>query len=187
MITYNEIYDASRKERYSEQLQPLAKNFIKEVANYLRDKKEIAAKEDDMFSDVIVKTKKQLENAQTLFKELMLRRRKKILNLILIAAETGISKQDFENMLQIEKNLFEELMKNIDFSDKKLKSLLVGGEISEEAVEKNELVCFLDHIEAFVDMEGEPMGPYEKGQMANIPKNIAEILIGDGKAEVVKE
>ena len=65
----------------------------------MKEKKEIASKQDDDFSDVIIKTKKQLENAITLFKELMLRRRKKILNLILIAAETGISKQDFENML----------------------------------------------------------------------------------------
>ena len=30
MITYNELYDALRKERYSEQLQPIPKNFIKE-------------------------------------------------------------------------------------------------------------------------------------------------------------
>ena len=41
--------------------------------------------------------------AGILFKELMLRRRKKILNLVLIAAETGISKQDFNNMLSLEK------------------------------------------------------------------------------------
>ena len=90
MITYNDIYEAARKERYSTPLQPISKNFVEEVANYLREKKEIASKQDDDFSDVIIKTKKQLENAMTLFKELMLRRRKKILNLVLIAAETGI-------------------------------------------------------------------------------------------------
>ena len=44
MITYNELYDALRKERYSEQLQPIPKRFIKEVAAYLKDKKEIANK-----------------------------------------------------------------------------------------------------------------------------------------------
>ena len=75
MITYNDIYEASRKERYSEQLQKIPKNFISEVSNYLKEKKEIAAIVDDVFADVIIKTKKQLENAVTLFKELMLRRR----------------------------------------------------------------------------------------------------------------
>ena len=85
MITYNDIYEAARKERYSEQLQPLPKNFIQEVAEYFREKKEISAKEDNLFSDVIIKTKKQFENAVTIFKELMLRRRKKLLNFFFIS------------------------------------------------------------------------------------------------------
>ena len=63
MITYNELYDALRKERYSEQLQPIPKRFINEVAAYLKDKKEIANKENDDFSDTILKTKKQYENS----------------------------------------------------------------------------------------------------------------------------
>ena len=31
MITYNDIYEALRKERYSEQLQNLGKNFVKAI------------------------------------------------------------------------------------------------------------------------------------------------------------
>src|SRR3989338_1095829 len=126
MITYNDLYEAARKERYSDQLQQLPKNFILEIAEYLKEKKELVSKDDDLFSDMIAKTKKQLENATTLFKELMTRRRKKILDLVLIAAETGISKQDFDNMLSFEKSLFEELMKNIEGSDKSLSKIPNG-------------------------------------------------------------
>jgi len=182
MITYNDIYEAARKERYSDQLQNLPKNFIDEVADYLKDKKEISAKQDSDFSDVILKTKKQLENAITLFKELMLRRRKKILNLVLIAAETGISKQDFENMLAFEKELFEEFMKCVDISDHKLDRSLNGA----EAIKKNNLIVFKEHVEEFLDLEGETMGPFEKGQIANIPNEIAKILVDDKKAEFVE-
>jgi len=181
MITYNDIYEASRKERYSEQLQKLGKNFIEEVSDYLRDKKEIASKEED-FSDVIMKTKKQLENAVTLFKELMRRRREKILRLVMIAAETGISKQDFENMLVIEKELFEELMKGIDITDRKLSEILNG-----KKEETNEMILFLDNVEEFVGLEGEKIGPFEKGQIANLPKEIVRILVGEGKCEVIVE
>jgi DNA replication initiation complex subunit (GINS family) len=184
MITYKDIYDAARKERYSEQLQPIAKNFINEVANYLKEKKEIASKENDDFSDVIIKTKKQLENAQTLFKEFMLRRRKKILNLVLIATETGISKQDFDNMFAFEKSLFEDLMKCIDVSNKNLNETL-NGKVEES--QKNELVVFNESVEEFVDLDGNQMGGFEKGQIANIPKEIAKILIDSGKAEVIEE
>jgi len=183
MITYNDIYEASRKERYSEQLQKLSKKFVQDFSSYLKDKKEIASKEDDAFSDMAMKTKKQLENAITLFKELMLRRRKKILTLVLIAAETGISKQDFENMLLFEKELFDDFMKCVDVSDKKLNSSLNGGKEKEQA---NELVLFDENVEEFLGMDGEKMGPYEKGQMANLPKEIAKILIDGKKVEVVE-
>ena len=184
MITYNDIYEAARKERYSGQLQKLSKKFILDVAVYLKEKKEIASKQDDDFSDVIIKTKKQLENAITLFKELMLRRRKKILNLILIAAETGISKQDFDNMLQFEKDLFEELMKCIKNSDKKLNEILNG---KKQETQRNELVCFLENVEEFVGLDGEKIGGFEKGQIANIPKEIAKILIEDKKCKILED
>lgn len=184
MITYNDIYEAARKERYSTQLQPIPKNFVEEVSNYLKEKKEIASKEDDDFSDVIMKTKKQLENAITLFKELMLRRRKKILNLVLIAAETGISKQDFDNMLTFEKDLFEDFMKCIDFSDKKVSEIL-NGEKTEDS--KNELVVFIEDVEEFMGLDGKKMGGFEKGQLVNIPKEIAKILVDDNKAEIIEK
>ena len=184
MITYNDIYEAARKERYSTQLQPIPKNFVEEVANYLKEKKEIASKQDDDFSDVIMKTKKQLENAITLFKELMLRRRKKILNLVLIAAETGISKQDFDNMLAFEKDLFEDLMKCIDSSDKRVSGVLNGRKTEDP---RNELVVFIENVEEFMDLEGGKMGPFEKGQIANIPKEIAKILIDDNKADIIEK
>ncbi len=182
MITYNDIYEAARKERYSEQLQALPKNFVEEVSSYLKDKKEIALRESDSFSDVIIKTKKQLENAITLFKELMIRRRKKILNLVLIASETGISKQDFENMLVFEKELFEHLAECVDSSDKKLDKALNG----EEAKKENEFIMFKEDLGEFMGMDGEKIGPFKQGDMANVPKEIAKILVEDGKAELVE-
>ncbi|MDO8467701.1 MAG: hypothetical protein Q7S56_02020 [Nanoarchaeota archaeon] len=184
MITYNDIYEAARKERYSESLQKLQKNFIEEVAIYLKEKREMISRDDDVFSDVIVKNKKQLENAVTLFKELMRRRREKLLRLILIAAETGISKQDFENMLLVEREFFEDTMKCIESSDKKISETLNG---KAEDDHKNELVSFEENIEELLDMEGNMMGPFSRGQIANIPREVAKILIEDGKAMSIEE
>jgi len=182
MITYNDIYEVVRKERYSEQLQSLPKNFIFEVAEYLKEKKEIASKESEDFSDVVMKIKKQLENAKILFKELILRRRRKILNLVLIASETGISKQDYENMLDFEKELFDELVKKIELCDKNL-NLALNGEKKEE---ENQLVVFKEDIKEIINFNGEKMS-FEKGQIANIPSEIAKILIDEGKAEKIEE
>ena len=56
-----------------------------------------------------------------------------------------------------------------------------------EEESKNELVVFKKDVGEFLDLEGEKVGPFEKGQMANIPKEIAKILIEDDKAEVVEK
>ena len=184
MITYNDLYEASRKERYSEQLQKLSKSFVKDVSDYLKEKKQMTLKEEGAFPDIILKTKKQLENAITLFKELILRRKKKILSLVLIATETGISKQDFDNMLDFEKKLFENFMKCMDSSDKELEILL---EDKKKEIETNELILFKSDISEFVGLDEEKMGPYEKGQIVNLPKEIAKLFIENGKAELVVE
>ena len=186
MITYNELYDALRKERYSEQLQPLPKNFIKEVSAYLKDKKEIANKKDDDFSDTIIKTKKQFENSIAIFKELMLRRKKKILDLAFVAAETGISKRDFENLLQVEKDAFEGIMKSLEKADKKTSEILKGID-EEEQRSKNKMIIFIEDTEEFLDLDGNKLGPFKKGDVANISEEIANILLVDKKAESIDE
>lgn len=182
MITYNDIYEAARKERYSDQLQSLPDSFILEVKNYLNEKKQIALKEDADFSDVIVKTKKQIENAMTLFKELMVRRRKKILTLVLIAAETGISRQDFDHMLDFEKELFEEFMKSIEESDKKVNKTMDSK--SEQGETKD--VLFKEDVGEFMGLSGKKVGPFKKGDKVSLPKEIAQILVEGKKAEIVE-
>ncbi|VVB78228.1 Uncharacterised protein [uncultured archaeon] len=186
MIAYNELYDALRKERYSEQLQPIPKNFIKDVAAYLKDKKEIANKKDDDFSDTIMKTKKQFENSIAIFKELMLRRKKKILELAFVAAETGISKRDFENMLAVEKEAFEGIMKSLERSDKTINEMLKGMD-NEEHKPKNKMVVFIEDVVEFLDLDGNKLGPFKKGDVANISEEIANILVIDKKAEAIDE
>jgi len=185
MITYNELYDVLRRERYSEQLQPIPKNFIKEVAAYLKDKKEIANKESDDFSDTLLKTKKQFENSIAIFKELMLRRKKKILELAFVAAETGISKRDFENMLALEKECFDAIMKSLEKEDNKIADILKETDKGVEEP-KNKMIVFIQNTDGFLDLDGNKLGPFKKGDVANLSEEIANILIIDKKAESIE-
>ena len=95
-MIYNDLYELLRKEKYSENLQQLPKNFILEVSVFLNGLKSDSTKEDDLFTDSALKSKKQLENSIAIFKEMILRRKKKLLNLVFVAAETGIMKRDYE-------------------------------------------------------------------------------------------
>lgn len=186
MITYNDLYDALRKERYSEQLQPLIKEFVKEVSDYIKDREELVSKNKDLFSGDLQKTKKQLENAISIFKELMLRRKKKLLDLSFVSAETGVSKRDFENMLPFEKETFEKIMKAVNEGDKKMEHILSGA--TEEAnIQKNKLIIFKNDTEEFLDLEGNKLGPFKKGDIVNLSQEIANILIVDNKADPVDE
>jgi DNA replication initiation complex subunit (GINS family) len=184
MITYNELYELLRKERYSEELQNLPKNFLGDVSKYLKEKKEFSSKDDDVFSDVSMKNKKKLENAISIFRELLTRRRKKILNLAFVASMTGISKKDFENLLSFEKDLFEDLVKSLERSEKDLNGAMNGNE---EVEMKHLLVRFLDDVEEFLDMEGNEVGPFKKGEVANLERELIDVLKGDGRVEVLDE
>jgi DNA replication initiation complex subunit (GINS family) len=186
MITYNDIYEALRKEKYSEQLQALPKKFICQVSDYISEKKKLSNQTGDLFSEEIMKTKKQLENAVAIFNELMLLRKKKILGLVFVASETGISKADSANMMEFEKELFDNLIDSVKKAEKKLSQEFNRSGVS-EIEKKYKMVLFLEDIEEIVGRDGEAVGPYNKGVVANIPREVAEILISDEKAEIVSE
>jgi len=183
MLTYNDIYEALRREKYSEQLQPLPKSFINEVSNYLNEKKQVSEKKEDMFSDAIIKSKKQFENAISIFKEIILRRKKKLLNLAFIAKETGISKRDFETMLDFEKEMFDKIVKSMEEADKQMNDLMNGKQDKKNHL----LVTFKDRVDEFLDAKGETIGPFDIGEMANLPEEIVGILKDAGKVNVMGE
>ena len=187
MIAYNDLYETLRKEKYSEPLQSLPKGFVEDFSQYLQDmqKQDENTGEGDLFADSVMRAKKQLENAIALFKELMLRRKKKLLNLVFIAAETGIMKRDYENMLNHERVVFDDLVKSFEEGDKKVQIILNGKKDKVEV--KQRMVMFNQDVEKFVDMDGKVIGPFASGELANLGLEVAKILVEGGKAGYVDE
>lgn len=185
MITYSDLYEALRKEKYNEKLQKLPKNFFVQLGAYLREKKVIANKEDEdsIFNEEIAKTKKQLENAKSIVKELLTIRERKILGLALIAAKTGIDSHDAENVLSHEKELLAMVTKKIEEDGKKLNSVLQG---IEEKNLKNQLIRFTQDTPEFLDPDLNHLGPFKKGDIANLPKEIVTILTENGQADIIE-
>jgi DNA replication initiation complex subunit (GINS family) len=186
MLTYNDLYEILRKEKYSETLQALPKNFVEDFAQYVSERKIQAQGGEDLFAEAAAKSKKQLENSISLFRELILRRKKKMLNLVFVAAETGIMKKDYETMLEFEKEIFDGLIKAFETGDKQLTGLLQNGG-KERPAEMFKLVMFTQSVEQFVDMSGNAIGPFNVGQIANLDKSVGDILVSSGKASFVDE
>ncbi len=183
MLTYNDIYEILRKEKYSEPLQQLPKNFIIEFSKYIAENSVDHAR-TEILADSDIKSKKQLENSISLFRELILRRKKKILNLIFVATETGMMKRDYENMLDIEKAAFERMVKAFEDCDKELSKMLNG---KENKTELNKMILFKQTVDQFMDHNGSLLGPYKQGELVNLESHIASLFVTDGKAMFVDE
>lgn len=183
-MEYNDLYEVLRKEKYSEQLQQISKVFIIDAAEYFEERKKDFNMAGIDFSDSVLRARKQFENSKAIFKELILRRKKKILDLVFVAAETGIMKKDFSNMLDFEKDLFEELVESIERGDKKLKDLMDGRKVEEV---KSKMIVINEDVGEMISMNGEVVGPFKKGDIANLEKEVAELLVSGGKAGFVDE
>jgi len=178
MITYNDLYAILRQEKYNEVLQKLPKNFLDDVREYIKEKKKIIEKDASDFDEAVAKLKKQFDNAKLLINELFSIRQKKILNLALLAKISGVSKSDIENMLPEEKELFELVLNKLKEVEERIKS-----QLSEEKkdLKNNLLVRFKEDTPEFLDAEGNKLGPFKKGDIANLPREIAAILLEDKK------
>jgi DNA replication initiation complex subunit (GINS family) len=183
MINYNDLYELIRKEKFAETLQALPKGFLNDFSLFLSERKN-QPMDTDLFTDTALKSKKQFENSVSLFRELILRRKKKLLNLVFVAAETGIMKRDSENMLPFEKEIFEKLVKAFEDGDKELSKLLQGSN-SSPVEESLKMILFNQDVEQFVDMSGNLVGPFSTGQLANLDSGISNILVSSGKASFV--
>ena len=185
MLTYNDLYEILRKEKYSEALQQLPAGFISELSTFLREQHASSSTEDTPFLEGGLKSKKQLENSIALFKELILRRKRKLLGLVLVANETGILKRDYETMLPFEKETFDTFVKTLETGDKELSRLLHGSQKTEQAGQA--MVLFTQNTEQFVDSSGTLVGPFNVGQLVHLDSTVSSILVSSGKAQYVDE
>lgn len=185
MIGYNDLYDLLRKEKYSDTLQPLPKKFLEEFKEYVQENSSHSSAENNLFSNSDTKTKKQLENAISIFRELILKRKKKILNLVFVATETGIMKRDYENMLSIEKEIFDRLVKTFEDGDKEISRALNNQENKKQSDKR--MIIFTQNVEEFVNHDGAAIGPFKSGELANLNAEIAKILVEGEKASFVDE
>jgi DNA replication initiation complex subunit (GINS family) len=184
MIAFSDIYEAMRKEKYSEKIQQLPRKFLTDVYEYLNEKRAFIEKDKDHFSDVHLRNKKKLENSLASFRDLLRLRKKKILSLAFVAAEVGISKKDFEHLLSFEKDLFEELVRSLEKAEENMNADMMGAAQSER---KHRLVRFLEDVPEFIGFEGNSIGPFQKGIIANIEQEIVEILEQDNRVEIIEE
>ena len=158
------------------------------------------------FYDEKKKAEKQIENAKRLIKEIYERREKKILNIALIKSRTKSHGIATSSLLENEKKFLQEIEKvlssyreNIIYSvmegkpilqikqEEKRQEEISAASVLKEEAKNTKLVRFLYSVPKFIGTELEEYGPFAEEDIANLPAEIADLLIGKGKIEEVKE
>ena len=207
VITYETLYELLKRERERTDLQKLEPAFFSDTINYIKDKKKIleAKAEDSVFApEERKKTERQLENIYKIVKELYERREKKILLLAVDKSRTRSNLIDASGLLKEEKVFFDALTNMLDNYREAILFAVLNEkmpfmqsleekkpvEVFRSAIELKKptrLVRFTSHVPKFVGPELEEYGPFEEEDIANLPAEIADVLINKAKAEEIKE
>ena len=206
-ITYETLFEILKREKDTADLQKLDISFFDDFVDYLNEKKKLLEKEDSLFSyDEKKKVERQIDNARRLIKDIYERREKKIMGIALIKSRTKSDVMDKSAFLEHEKKLFNEIVRTMDLfrksiihnvtqgkkpSELKAENKQVGRDESAGKEDKQDdgstkLVRFLHSVPKFVGKELEEYGPFEEEDIANLPSEIADILIGKGRVEEIK-
>jgi DNA replication initiation complex subunit (GINS family) len=205
VITYETLFELLKRERERPDLQKLEPTFFNDAINYIKDKKKILEAKEGIFAQEEKKKKeRQLENIYKILKELYERREKKIISLALDKSRTHSELIDTTALLKEEKVVFEALTNLLDtYRDAILYSVLNEKlpfmQPIENKKEKEEfktalelkkstkLVRFIAHVPKFVGPELEEYGPFDEEDIANLPSEVADVLINKGRVEEIKE
>ena len=201
-ITYEALFELLKREKDATDLQKLDPNFFNDFVDYLNEKKNMLNKEDTLFSyEEKKKIERQIDNAKRIIKGIYERREKKILDIALTKSRTKSDIMDTSSLLEHEKRFFDEIVKVLNNFRSEVISHIIDGKytskiiIEKEDKENNEkkvskdtkLVRFLYSVPKFVGKELEEYGPFEEEDIANLPTEIAKVLIDKGRVEEVKE
>jgi DNA replication initiation complex subunit (GINS family) len=203
-ITIQTIQDLTRTESTRTELQTLDKTFFGDLVGYINEKKALVNVKggDDLFSSTEKEnTKLQLDNIQHLLDKLYDKRERKIINMAIDKSRVGDTLIDTSIMLEEEKELFvqvgavlEKFRQNILWNIKAGKLPTVITQEMETVipdVKKQDgpliLVRFLSAVPKFVGKNLETIGPFEEEDVANLSKEVADVLISKGRAEKIDE
>ncbi|MBI4439930.1 DNA replication complex GINS family protein [Candidatus Woesearchaeota archaeon] len=188
IITYETLYELLRLEKIRPELQRLDGSFLSDCANYVAEKARFLEQSENstsLFSSSEGQnTRLQLMNVKKLLKELYERREKKIIQMAMDKSRSPSAIIDTSSMLREEQEFFANITLLLSgFREAILNSAWSGTK--KEAQKETTLVRFLQAVPKFVGKELEVYGPFREDDMANLPAEIASVLIRKGSAEEV--
>lgn len=201
IITYEKLYDILRKEKYSQELQKIEKDFLKSLVKYLKEKEAIAEAQrgkESIFAAEAESTQKQVQNIKKLIKELYEKREYKIMQLAIFASRIG-DKELPQALLPEERPLFLDMLNTLsayresivqNMLEKKLPTTpdqpqTIKRDEKATFSSENKVVRFMHAVPKFVANDMNTYGPFEEEDTAILPGKAANVLIDKKRAEEI--
>lgn len=190
-LTYESLYEILRNEKYKKELQNLDDDFFRHITKYMEEKALMlnSQKSKDSIFASQQKAAKEIDNTKRIVKELYEIREKKLME---IARLNARSQNRIEpKMVKEEADLYNSLLTIITrFREGILDNMLEGKkpEIQESPqkpaqAQENKMIRFVHAVPKFVAEDLRTYGPYDDGDMANLPEKSAKVLVKAGRAE----
>lgn len=198
MVSFEDLREVHRKERASPKLVSIPAGFWRDVSEYFAEKMrryEELRKNPSRFTDkVLTQFEKEIRNAGRIIKELYTLRERKIIRQAGTEVATG-EKQEMQDMVPEERKIYEAVVLNLKAGRDGILAKVLAGRTAGEGGEKKEgaeqtdsrKIRILEPVASFLGTDLNLYGPYEKGQLAELPVKYAELLVEKGKAEPAEE
>ncbi len=182
-LSFEKLRAIHRLEKESKTLIHLEPDFYDQLREYLAKEKE---KLKEAFENLDFTMLLRLKNLVQLVDEIVAMRMEKVVRLAMIHLQDNVEP---ENLVGWEKDLYNQLKELLLNYSKDVRASLSGvkEEVAEEKKEEETgviVVRILQDIPAFVGTDFKEYGPYTRGEEVPLPRDIAEILILRGLAEV---
>lgn len=189
VITFETLFELLRREKSREELQPLEPGFLADVSEYIKKKieaidslkKRIKNKtgNERLLKTELKRLELQKKNIEKILQELYERREKKILTMAMHASRVEESIVDKSAMLKHEIKMFEQILclLNKFRQDILLKLLEAGFERQKRQKAERIKIKFLESVPRFVGTDLKEYGPFKEADTAELPYDIAQLLI----------
>lgn len=205
VFTYDDLYELLREELSSKDLQQLELKTLRKIKNYLGSKEDLLKKaETSKFSKERRRLSEEIENARQILIKINQKRTKKVINRAIFTVRSESGAKDSSNMLPFEEELYEKLVIDFKNNDNKFFSTIDDLEIAKpvkketkelkreekerETKTNNKLkeIRILDDIPELTGPDLKNYGPYKKGDVAELPAELAVLIINKGKGREIE-
>ncbi len=197
VLTYETLYELLRREKSRDELQQLDEQYFRDTLTYLKEKQQ--AYDDNLVKNDIFsqserdKLQIQLANIKKIIRDLYDIRERKIINMAINHTRTNAQIADTAHLIIQEKALYDSIVTALahhrtsillKLLEQRMPDIMPIEKEIEEPIQETttKKVKFTEKVDQFVDEELETYGPYEAEQEAELPPDLANILISQGKA-----